>query len=523
MASRRGRKAVAVAALILAPTLAACADSAVEGGADPAGTGDNPEPGTPQDTDNPEPGDVIQDAPASGSPTPTAPASDGLPLDGPPEAAGHSSGLSDIPKGPAADGKAADSSPPRGDAAEPAPPASLTPAEAPYPAVAVETVLTLNAPIDMAAAPGDDHAWIAERAGRVLRVDLDEGEVSQVLLDISGETTTDSERGLLGIAVTEDWLYASFTDLDGNSRVDAFERRGGSIGPRRRTILALEQPYSNHNGGALAFDDAGYLYIGFGDGGASGDPHGHGQNPRTWLGSMLRIEPTPEGADPYAVPPDNPYPSGEAGAPEVFLTGLRNPWRFSFDRSTGDLWIADVGQNMYEEVNVLHAETGSAAAAEPANPDDADTSSPAGEPANPDDAGAAPHPWAGADFGWNLREGRHPYPSGRPVGASDDWTDPVWEYGRDDGCSVTGGFVYRGSTVDGLQGFYLFADYCSNRLWALDARTSPGSVVFRDLEADIPGGRIASFGQDDDGELYTLSLSGDVARIVPAPVSKHQP
>ena len=491
--SAKGGLRPLVAALILSSALAACADSGVKGSADPVGAGENAASGTRDDGESRELDDIIRTAPAPDAPTPDAPTPDGLSSDGLPEVRGQSPGESSIPQGPDASGDAPGSSAPREDGAEQDPPASHTPAEAAYPAVALEKVLTLNAPIDMAAVPGDDHAWIAERAGRVLRVDLGEGEVSQVLLDISDETTIDGERGLLGIAVTADWLYASFTDLNGNSRVDAFARQGGGIGSRRRTILALEQPYSNHNGGALAFDDAGYLYIGFGDGGASGDPHGHGQNPRTWLGSMLRIKPTPEGVRSYSVPPDNPYASGGAGAPEVFLTGLRNPWRFSFDRSTGDLWIADVGQNQYEEVNVLRA-----------------------DPVGPEDADAATHPWAGADFGWNLREGRHPYSGGRPADASEDWIDPFWEYGRDDGCSVTGGFVYRGLAVDGLHGYYLFADYCTNRLWALDAHASPGSVAFQDLDADIPGGRIASFGQDTHGELYTLSLNGDIARIQPA-------
>ena len=341
--------------------------------------------------------------------------------------------------------------------------------------IGLEVVVTLDAPLDMAMAPGDDMAWVAERAGRVLRVDLDRGVVVETVLDITAETTTDGERGLLGLAVSEDWLYVDYTDLNGHTRVDAFEREGTGLSGRRREILFQEQPYSNHNGGAVRFGPDGLLYVGFGDGGGAGDPLDAGQDPSSWLGAILRIDPTPEAAEPYAIPPGNPYAdAGAGGRPEVFLTGVRNPWRFSFDAVTGDLWVADVGQNSYEEVTLLLA---------------------------------ANNGGAGANLGWPLREGLHSFAGGRPAGN----VDPVWEYEL--GCSVTGGQVYRGSAVADLAGAYVFGDFCTSRVWAVSV--AGGVVSFRDLGVEAPGDDLVSFGQDAAGELYTLSLKGPIARIVP--------
>ncbi|MXZ54155.1 MAG: PQQ-dependent sugar dehydrogenase [Acidimicrobiaceae bacterium] len=297
-------------------------------------------------------------------------------------------------------------------------------------------------------------------------------------MDIGAETEATGERGLLGIAVTDRWLYANFTDLAGDTRVDAFEREGTGLSGHRRTILFQAQPFSNHNGGDLAIGPDGFLYVAFGDGGSGGDPLNAGQDPTTWLGAILRIEPTPDAAEPYAVPSDNPFAADpdKAGRPEIFLTGVRNPWRFSFDRATGDLWIADVGQDAYEEVTVLLAANGGG---------------------------------LGANLGWRLREGLHRFTGDEPP----DHADPVWEYSQDDGCSVTGGYVYRGSAIDDLYGAYVFGDYCTSRLWAV--QISRGEVEFRELGAEVLGGSLASFGEDADGELYALSLNGTVARIVP--------
>lgn len=344
--------------------------------------------------------------------------------------------------------------------------------------VALQAVLTLDEPIDMAVAPGDDLVWIAERAGRVSRVDMERGEVVETVLDIGPETEATGEQGLLGIAVTDRWLYTNFTDLAGDTRVDAFEREGTGLSGRRRAILFQAQPFSNHNGGDLAIGPDGFLYVAFGDGGSGGDPLNAGQDPTTWLGAVLRIEPTPDAAEPYAVPAGNPFAadSDGAGRPEIFLTGVRNPWRLSFDRATDDLWIADVGQDAYEEVTVLLAANGGG---------------------------------LGANLGWRLREGLHRFTGDEPL----NHADPVWEYSQDDGCSVTGGYVYRGSAIEDLYGAYVFGDYCTSRLWALQIST--GEVEFRELGAEVFGGSLASFGEDAHGELYALSLNGTVARIVP--------
>lgn len=351
--------------------------------------------------------------------------------------------------------------------------------------IALEHVITLDEPIDMAIASADETAWIAQRGGQVLRVDLVQGEVVETILDISAETISQGEQGLLAIAVSDDWLYANFTDLNGDTRIDAFKREDTALSGERRTILRQTQPFRNHNGGDLAIGPDSHLYIAFGDGGSGGDPFDHGQNPATWLGSILRITPTPDATEPYSVPADNPsaadpnsddnHNDAAAGSPEILLTGVRNPWRFSFDSETGDLWIADVGQNLYEEVTVLLAANGGG---------------------------------AGANLGWRLREGLHEFTGDRPPGN----VDPVWVYGRDDGCSVTGGFVYRGSVIPELVGSYLFGDYCTARLWAV--QISSGRVVFRDFGVAVPGGSLASFGQDADGELYALSLEGPVSRVV---------
>ncbi len=215
----------------------------------------------------------------------------------------------------------------------------------------------------------------------------------------------------------------------------------------------------------------------FGDGGSSADPRGAGQDPFTWLGSIVRIDPTPDAAEPYAIPPDNPYADGIDGLPEIYLIGVRNPWRFSFDSATGDLWIADVGQDAYEEITLLLAANGAG---------------------------------VGANLGWNLREGLHEFAGPEP----DGHVDPVYEYGHDAGVSVTGGYVYRGHAVPELYGHYVFGDYATAQLWAVGVST--GEVMFRHLGSVVPGCSLASFGEGLDGELYVPSLDGPVSRLVPA-------
>ena len=343
--------------------------------------------------------------------------------------------------------------------------------------VQLREIASLNEPIAMTTVPGDTHLWIAERPGTIVRLNPTTGEIADTVLDISDATRAAGERGLLGIASDETHLYINYTDTVGDTQVESYALTDGGVDPgSRRRLLFQGQPFGNHNGGGLVIDDAGDLYVGFGDGGSGGDPLGAGQDRFSWLGSILRIDPTPDAAEPYAIPSDNPYADGVDGLPEIYLIGVRNPWRFSFDSATGDLWIGDVGQNRWEEVTLLLAANGAG---------------------------------VGANLGWNLREGLHEFAGPEP----EDHADPVWEYGHDEGVSVTGGYVYRGAEVPELYGNYIFGDFATGRLWGLGIRA--GEVVFRDFDTPVPGGQLASFGEGPDGEIFTLSLAGPVSRLIP--------
>ena len=360
---------------------------------------------------------------------------------------------------------------------EPAPPVSSLPdGRVEDAAVALERVATLDAPIALAVRPGGSDLFVAERAGRVVVVDPVSGEVSGPVVDLSADVSTDGERGLLGITFTADGseLVLSWTDRDGASVIEARPvGTDGAIGAPRR-LLRVEQPASNHNGGHVAIGPDGLLYIGLGDGGSAGDPWGNGQDPSTLLGTVLRIDPA---GDPYAVPADNPFVDG-GGAPEVWLYGVRNPWRFSFDRATGDLWLADVGQGEIEEVDLLPAAEGGG---------------------------------RGANLGWAEMEGSQPFEGGEePAGH----VPPVFEYTHDEGCSITGGIVYRGAAIPALVGSYLFTDYCESELRALQVRD--GEVVERRLGVTPEDEGVVSFGEGADGELYVLSINGGLWRLVPA-------
>jgi glucose/arabinose dehydrogenase len=296
------------------------------------------------------------------------------------------------------------------------------------------------------------------------------------VLDITGKVAAGGEQGLLGLAFSLDrrFLYVYYTDLEGDIRIAEYGMRGGRADPgSRRELLSVEHSqFGNHNGGQLAVAPDGTLWAGIGDGGSGGDPHGNGQNLGVLLGKILRIDPRAGGGRPYRIPRDNPF-VGRAGArPEIWAYGLRNPWRFSFDPATGDRWIGDVGQGTWEEVD--H------------------------EPA------AA----RGRNYGWNRREGTHEFEGSRPAGA----VDPVLEYDHGGGaCSVTGGYVYRGSRIPALRGAYLYGDYCGG--WIRAVRLRGGKVAEqRDFGLDVQG--LASFGVDQAGELYALSLGGEVFRLV---------
>jgi glucose/arabinose dehydrogenase len=338
-------------------------------------------------------------------------------------------------------------------------------------------VAQVEQPVAMAVRPGDDNTlYLVEQVGRVRAVR--DGRLDPTpVVDISEEVTSGGEQGLLGLAFSPDgrYLYLAYTDRDGDHQISEFTMDGQRADrDSERSLLHFDDPFANHNGGQLAFGPDRRLYIAFGDGGSGGDPLGNGQSLGTLFGKILRIDPRPAGGRPYGIPSDNPFVDRDGARPEIWDYGLRNPWRFSFDAATGDLWIGDVGQNTYEEVD----------------------HEPAGE--------------GGRNYGWNRREGLHAFNGGdKPEGA----VDPVIEYGRDSGCTVIGGFVYRGRRIPGLQGAYLYGDYCSG--WVRAARAPGGRIAEeRDLDLQVPG--LSSFGADAAGELYALSLNGDVYRIAPA-------
>jgi glucose/arabinose dehydrogenase len=332
----------------------------------------------------------------------------------------------------------------------------------------------------------DDRLFITEQDGRI-QVVID-GEIApEPFLDITDRVGFNAnEQGLLGLAFHPDYeengfFFVDYTDGNGNTIVSRFQVSGD---PNRadpsseQLVLAVQQPFRNHNGGQILFGPDGYLYVGLGDGGSGGDPQGNGQNPVTLLGSILRLDvDTVSLESPYAIPADNPFAGGE-GAPEVWAYGLRNPWRFSFDPLNGAWYIADVGQNQYEEVNAL-----SAAEA------------------------------AGANYGWNIMEGLNCY-----GGANCDQSGlvlPVVEYSHDQGgCSVTGGYVYRGAQYDALDGHYFFGDYCSGFIWSLYQNeegqwvTGQGALVTVD-------GQITSFGADAQGEIYVVTREGVIYHLQP--------
>lgn len=331
-------------------------------------------------------------------------------------------------------------------------------------------------PVDTTVAPNGE-LWLAERSGTISVLDPTTGELGDTVVDISAETAAGGERGLLGLAVDSENLYINFTDLDGDTNIDAFVLDDSGRPGERHHLLSIEQPFGNHNGGGLAIGPDGHLYIGVGDGGAANDPLEAGQDPTQILGSILRIDATPGADEPYEIPADNPYADGVDGRPEIFAIGARNPWRFSFDPITDDLWVADVGQNEWEEVDLMLGANG----------------------------------WGlGANLGWNLREGTHEFTGDRPA----DNVDPVFEYPHADstpsGCSISGGQVYRGLAIPELVGAYVFGDYCESSIWAI--AIVDGSVEFRDLGVGISD--LVGITADADGELLALSLGGEVSRIV---------
>ncbi len=333
------------------------------------------------------------------------------------------------------------------------------------------------------AGDGSGRLFVVEQPGTI-RVIKNGTVLSTPFLDLTDRTSRSGEKGLLGLAFHPDYatngtFYVNYTrDSDGTTVIERYTV--SSLNPdvadpaSRFEILTIAQPYGNHNGGQLLFGPDGYLYIGMGDGGSGGDPQENAQDPTNLLGAMLRLD-VNNGGSPYAIPSDNPY-VGTAGRDEIWAIGLRNPWRFSFDRQTGDLYIGDVGQNAWEEISYQAA----------------------GTP-------------GGVNFGWDCLEGTHPYEFDDAC-ADADLTDPIAEYSHSEGRSVTGGFVYRGDLYPDLQGRYFYADYVNGKIWSLyKTASNPDTWSTPELELDA-GFNVSAFGEDEDGELYVCDWNGGTIR-----------
>ena len=384
-----------------------------------------------------------------------------------------------------------------------------------WPGIAlVQEASGLSAPVHVThAGDGSGRLFVVEQAGRIII--LQGGQPVGVFLDIQGRVRSPtsgggSEEGLLSLAFPPgygsslDHFYVYYTNKNSDNQLSRFSLGSGpnQADPGSEEILLVipHPAQNNHNGGQLAFGPDGYLYIGTGDGGGGGDPLGNAQNPSSLLGKLLRLDVDPvlpnpahpkvylplarhqssEGGSPppnvrhYAIPTSNPFFNNPTFRPEIWALGLRNPWRFSFDRQTGDLYIGDVGQNLWEEIDFLPANSA-----------------------------------AGTNFGWPYLEGTHTYRKESPP-AGLELVAPIYEYSHSDGCSVTGGFAYRGSQLPEWNGIYLFSDYCSGWVRGL-LRTPQGKWQEQDLFQNI--GNISSFGEDQSGELYLVDLGGNIYQL----------
>ena len=341
------------------------------------------------------------------------------------------------------------------------------------PNVSAVKMATLTRPIALAVRPGEGgNVYIAQKGGVVTRLRLNGNSASVDpidVLNITDQISTSDEQGLLGITFSPDGntLYADYTDVQGTTQIVAYPYGAGRANANGvKTILSIPHPqYANHNAGDIIFGSDKNLYVSTGDGGGAGDPFGNAQNLGSLRGKILRITPNPSGG--YTVPADNPFVRTQGAKAEIWHYGLRNPWRWSFDRSNGDQWIGDVGQNAYEEIDHVGPST------------------------------------KGVNFGWNKREGKHPYQGGsQPSGA----VDPEVEVPHSNGsCAIVGGYVYRGTAIPGLNGTYLFSDNCRGKIVAAIGGQT------RDVGATVE--QPSSFGEDASGELWVLSLSGPVFRL----------
>lgn len=369
----------------------------------------------------------------------------------------------------------------RGDSGPPPPPPP------PASGLGLADVGTFSYPVLVTSPPGDNaRIFVVEKTGAI-KIVKQGTTLATPFLDVRTKISTGGEQGLLGLAfhpgyATNGLFVINYTDPAGDTKVSLF--RAAAADPDRadpaseQIVLSVDQPFANHNGGMVAFGPDGQLFIGLGDGGSGGDPQGNGQKQTTLLGKMVRLSVSASGQ--VTVPSDNPFVGQSGIRPEIWSLGLRNPWRFSFDRSTGDLYIGDVGQNAIEEIDALSLSAS-----------------------------------RGANFGWNIMEGKSCF--GSTSCNQQGLVLPVLDYTHANGaCSVTGGYVYRGTTISGLAGTYFYADYC--RGWVRSFRLVNGSVTDEREWADLaPNGQITSFGQDGSGELYLMTAAGRVAKIVAKP------
>ena len=358
-----------------------------------------------------------------------------------------------------------------------------TPPPLPSELAVVPVATGLASPVFLTAPANDARLFVLEQAGRI-RIIEGGTLLPAPFLDITSIVGSGGERGLLGLAfhpryATNGFFFVNYTGVDGHTRVARYtvsaDRNVASVGSAK-LIIRVDQPYSNHNGGMIAFGPDGMLYIGMGDGGSGGDPENHAQNRADLLGDMLRLN--VDIGDPYTPAAGNPFLSTANVRPEIWAWGLRNPWRFSFDRANGNLYIADVGQGSREEVNVVGSSE------------------------------------AGVNYGWKIMEGRQCY--GAQTCTQTGLTLPVLDYPHSGGaCSVTGGYVYRGQAIPGVVGHYFYSDYCAG--WLRSFRHDDGAVA-DDRDWGIDLGNVLSFGEDAAGELYILTATGGrVLRLVSAP------
>jgi glucose/arabinose dehydrogenase len=344
---------------------------------------------------------------------------------------------------------------------------------------------SFSQPVYVTAPPADKRRiFVVQQGGKIMVVRGGE-KLATPFLDLSSKTRASGERGLLSMAFAPDYaksglFYVDYTDRNGDSRVVEYRRAGADRADpgSARQVLFQKQPEPNHNGGQLQFGPDGLLYIGFGDGGGAGDRHGaHGnaQSLGTWLGKILRIDPRPSGSSPYSVPASNPFVKRDGAKPEIYSYGLRNPWRFSFDRRNGNLVIGDVGQDAVEEIDFVRRGHGK-----------------------------------GANFGWRVFEGRHRYTPGESAPGA---IRPVVQRLHDKGyCSITGGYVVRDQRLADLYGRYVFGDLCRGVIET--ARLRPGrATTQRDTRLKVSN--LSSFGEDARGRVYAVSLDGPVYRISP--------